>query len=75
MPLIVPFRVPNHPVEILLPPLVDALIAGSWLWAAGARTRSGVHEAVSPGSTIPLLLALFALLAFFHLVLAPGVTF
>ncbi len=75
VPLIVPFRVPNHPVEILLPPLVDALIAGSWLWATGARTRSIVHAAVPPGSTVPLLLALFALLTFFHLVLAPGVSF
>ncbi len=75
VPLIVPFRVPNHPLEILLPPLVDASIAGSWLWAAGARMRSVVHAAASPGSTVPWLLALFALLVFFHLVLAPGVSF
>ena len=75
VPLIVPFRVPNHPLEILLPPLVDALIAGSWLWAFGASMRSVRHSVACPSSTIPLWLALFALLAFFHIVLAPGVSF
>ena len=75
VPLIVPFRVPNQPLEILLPPVVDALIAGSWLWVAGTRVRSVEHSMAPLGSAIPLGLALMALLAFFHLVLAPGVTF
>lgn len=75
VPLIVPFRMPNDPIEILLPPLVDALIAGSWLWAFGTRVKNVEAVAVSPGTAMPLALALLALLAFFRLVLAPGVSF
>ena len=75
VPLIVPFRMPNDPVEILLPPVLDALIAGSWLWFAGTRVRGADHAEVSPGSALTLAVALIALLAFFHLVLAPGVSF
>lgn len=75
VPLIVPFRMPNDPIEILLPPVLDALIAGSWLWAFGTREKNVEAVEVSPGTAIPLALALLAVLAFFHLVLAPGVSF
>jgi hypothetical protein len=74
IPLIVPFRVPNHPVEILLPPGADALIAGAWLWAMSSLATPAVPTA-APGSTRLLWIGLLALLAFFQLVLRPGITF
>lgn len=73
-PLIVPFRVPNSALEMLLPPVLDGLIAAAWLWAAAWRLPAARSAPVtSPGPVAPLLVALAALLAFFQLVLARGV--
>lgn len=72
--LIVPFRVPREPVEVVLIPLVVHLIGLGWL-AVGLNFR----RAPSPLSAAPAiagpLAALAALLALFQLVLRPGISF
>jgi hypothetical protein len=75
IPLIVAFRIPNSAIEVLLPPCVDASIAAVWIWAASWQARP--TDAGSP-RTQPLswlLIALGCLLAFFQLVLRPGIDF
>lgn len=72
--LIAPFRVLNHPIEVWLPPVMDAWIAGAWLWAASWHVAPANRPEPRPGAAMWLPLAVIALLAFFHLVLAPGVT-
>jgi hypothetical protein len=75
IPLIVAFRVPNSAIEVLLPPCVDASIAAAWIWASAWRARP---IDASPPRSQPLtglLIALGCLLAFFQLVLRPGIDF
>ena len=73
--LIVPFRVPRHPIEVVLIPLVVHLMAAGWL-ALGAALdrRRGTAVAEAPALLVPLV-ALAVLLAVFQLVLRPGVGF
>lgn len=73
--LIVPFRVPRHPIEVVLIPLVVHLMAAGWL-ALGAALdrRRGTAVAETPALLVPLV-ALAVLLAVFQLVLRPGVGF
>jgi hypothetical protein len=75
LPLIVPFRIPNHAVEVLLPPAADGLIAGAWTWAAAWHVRIAERMRASPASAVPVLGALLLLWAFFQFVLARGVEF
>ena len=73
--LIVPFRIPREPVEVVLIPLVVHLIGLGWL-AVGWNFRR-VAPALAPAVTaiaVPAA-ALAALLAFFQLALRPGVAF
>lgn len=73
--LIVPFRLPGAPIELLLPPGVAAVTTAVWLQAWSWRARA---DGPAPQRETPLWLpavALAALLAFFHLVLRPGVPF
>jgi hypothetical protein len=75
IPLIVVFRVPNSAIEVLLPPCVDALIAAVWLLAAAWQASPTGAEPPRPQPLTWLLLALGCLLAFFQVVLRPGIDF
>ena len=72
-PLIIPFRIPGHPLEVLLPPVLDGLIAAAWIAAAGWRVRPAPAPPVRTQSARGLWLALAGLLAFFQLVLRQGI--
>jgi hypothetical protein len=74
--LIVPFRVPGAPIEILFPPVVAVLAATTWLQAWSWVAPRAPADPARPGWSTPVLLAaLGLLLAVFHLVLRPGVDF
>jgi hypothetical protein len=75
IPLIVAFRVPNAAIEVLLPPCVDALIAAVWIQAASWHARPIDAASPQPQPLSWLLIALGCLLAFFQLVLRPGIDF
>jgi hypothetical protein len=74
--LIAPFRVPRHPIEVVVVPLIIVVAGNGWLLWGSLRTRNGRaldgrREASIPG----LAFALCALFLFFWLVLRPGVSF
>lgn len=73
--LIVPFRVPGAPIEILLPPGVAAVTAALWLqaWSWFVRPAGPPTADALPPMTLAAALAL--LLAVFHISLRPGVPF
>ncbi|WP_447761490.1 hypothetical protein [Sphingopyxis panaciterrae] len=72
--LIIPFRVPREPVEVVLIPLVVHIIGLGWLALGVAATKRAGSAAAAPKLAIPAA-ALLALLAFFQFVLRPGVAF
>lgn len=73
--LIVPFRVPRHPIEVVLIPLVVHLMAAGWLALGVALDRRrGAVAGEAPALLVPVV-ALAVLLAVFQLVLRPGVGF
>ncbi|KQZ64804.1 hypothetical protein ASD67_10255 [Sphingopyxis sp. Root1497] len=73
--LIVPFRVPREPVEVVLIPLLVHLIGSGWLVLGLATARCDVAPAPAAPAIVGPLAALVALLAIFQLVLRPGIAF
>ncbi len=73
--LIVPFRVPRHPIEVVLIPLVVHLMAAGWLALGAALDRRRGTAAAEPPALLVPLVALAVLLAVFQLVLRLGVGF
>lgn len=76
IPPIIPFRLPRNPIEVALIPLIVNLTGAAWLVLGSALTRRTDVAAATPsaGPTGPAL-ALVLLLAFFQLVLRPGIAF
>lgn len=75
MLLIIPFRVPREPVEVVLIPLIVHIIGLGWLTLGLATTgRERRTFAAVPALAGPVA-ALFALLGTFQLILRPGVAF
>lgn len=72
--LTIPFRVPREPVEVVLIPLVVHIVGLGWLTLGLATTTAAQPLPGTAGLAIPAA-ALAALLAFFQLVLRPGVAF
>ncbi len=72
--LIVPFRVPREPIEVVLIPLIVHLIGLGWL-TVGLGFRRETAPAPAKPSVVGPLAALAALLALFQLVLRPGIAF
>ncbi|MBU1376593.1 MAG: hypothetical protein KKE02_24710 [Alphaproteobacteria bacterium] len=74
--LIVPFRVPGAPIEILFPPVVATLVAVTWLQAWSWVAPRAPADPPRAGWSVPVLLvALGLLLAVFQVVLRPGIAF
>jgi hypothetical protein len=71
--LIVPFRVPRNLLEVLGPPVVVGLSGTAWMQAAAWRLRRVTPVPGPPPAPLYPFLALVALLAFFQLVLRPGI--
>lgn len=74
--LIVPFRVPREAVEVVLIPLIVNGIGSAWLiaGAVSTRARGGIDAGGLPKVLGPAI-SLCVLLAFFQLVLRPGISF
>ena len=72
--LTIPFRVPREPVEVVLIPLVVHVVGLGWLTLGLATTTAAQPPPGAAGLAIPAA-ALAAVLAFFQLVLRPGVAF
>jgi hypothetical protein len=75
VPILILFRVPREWVEVIVPTIAVPLIGLIWVQATAWRTPVTPRPATaSPGLALPLALVV-ALLAFFQLVLRPGVAF
>jgi hypothetical protein len=74
--LIIPFRIPREAIEVVLIPLIVNGLGAAWLiaGAVSARAQGGSDPGASPKSIGPAL-SLCGLLAFFQLVLRPGISF
>lgn len=75
LPIIILFRVPRELIEVLAPPVLVPLFGYGWVqlsafWPGRARA-SGTR----PENVLPLLAAAIGLLAFFQLLLRPGIAF
>jgi hypothetical protein len=75
IPVLILFRIPREPVEVLAPPVLVAMLGYGWLQIAAFRPGSIAARGKAPDRFGPLLAAVAALLAFFQLVLRPGITF
>ena len=76
IPLIVAFRVPREPLEVLLPPVLATVVGLTAVYATAWRVK-GVSTPVDPQpvSIAYPLAAVVALLLIFQLVLRPGIAF
>jgi hypothetical protein len=75
IPLIILFRVPREPIEVLAPPILVPLFGYGWLQLAAFRPGGAKTSGMQPTSLVPLIIAAVAMLAFFQLVLRPGIAF
>ena len=75
LPIIILFRVPRELVEVLAPPVLVPLFGYGWLQLAAFKPAGAKARGVRPESVMQLFVAATALLAFFQLVLRPGITF
>lgn len=76
IPVIILFRVPREFIEVLLPPVLVPMFGFAWLQLAAFRPRGEATAGGAPPDRVwPLLAACVALLAFFQLVLRPGIPF
>lgn len=76
IPIIILFRVPREAIEVLAPPVLVPLFGIAWLQLAAFRPRG--HASASgeaPTQLWPLAIACLLLLAFFQIVLRPGIAF
>jgi hypothetical protein len=72
--LIIPFRLPRDPLEVLAPPVAVTLVGILWMQAAAWRMRGVSPAALQPaGSPLRPLVLLLALLLVFQLLLRPGI--
>jgi hypothetical protein len=74
--LIIPFRIPREAIEVVLIPLIVNGLGAAWLIAGAISTRAqgGTDPSALPKYIGPAL-TLCALLAFFQLLLRPGISF
>ncbi|HEY5850827.1 MAG TPA: hypothetical protein VIT62_08710 [Lysobacter sp.] len=72
--LVIPFRVPREAIEVVLLPVLVALIGTAWMQAGAWRLRVQARG-TGAASSGPLLLAVVALLLVFQLLLRPGIAF
>jgi hypothetical protein len=76
IPLIVAFRVPREPLEVLLPPVLSTVVGLAAVYATAWRVRDpGTTSESQPVSIAGSLVAVVALLLIFQLLLRPGIAF
>jgi hypothetical protein len=74
LPIIILFRVPRELIEVLAPTVLVPLFGYGWMQLAAFTPGGAKARGVRPERVFPLLMAVAALLAFFQLVLRPGIT-
>ena len=72
--LIIPFRVPRDPIEVLLIPIVVHLIGAGWVIFGASFVARQAPDAGRPSIALPFA-ALLAILLVFQCVLRPGIAF
>jgi hypothetical protein len=72
--LIIPFRVPREFIEVVIVPVAVMVVGVPWMQAGAAWIGTAPRPA-APSALAPWLIGILALLAFFQLVLRPGITF
>jgi hypothetical protein len=75
LPLVVLFRIPREPIEVLLPPILVPLFGFAWLQLAAVWPGRVSAFGRKPDRLLPLVIGAAALLAIFQLVLRPGIAF
>ena len=75
IPVLILFRVPREAIEVLAPPVLVAMLGYGWLQLAAFRSGSIVAKGKAPDRLAPMMVAVAGLLAFFQLVLRPGISF
>lgn len=76
IPLIILYRIPRETIEVVLPPIAVTIVGMSWIQANAWRVATVRPDGLRGERALfaPLLAAL-AILAFFQLVLRPGIPF
>jgi hypothetical protein len=75
IPLVILYRVPREPIEVLASPILVPLFGFGWLLLMSFRAKTQPGWPGPPGRLVPLQIACIILLAIFQLVLRPGITF
>lgn len=73
--LILPFRIPREPIEVVLLPVLVSLIGVIWIQAGAWRVHTATTEAAGPIRIAIPLAAVVLLLLVFQLILRPGIGF
>jgi len=74
-PLVILFRVPREPMEVLFSPILVPLFGYGWMQLAAFRRPSESAEGTRPDRLRAWLIATVVLLAIFQLILRPGIPF
>lgn len=75
LPIIILYRVPRELIEVLSAPVLVPLFGYGWMQLAAFRGDEISGRGDAPDGLLPLAVAAIALLAFFQLVLRPGIPF
>jgi hypothetical protein len=75
LPVIILYRVPRELIEVLSGPILVPLFGYGWMQLAAFRSGHISGRGEPPDKVLPLALAAIALLAFFQLILRPGISF
>ena len=73
--LIVPFRIPREPIEVVVVPLAVVVVGVAWMQAGAWRIRPVSGNGARAVSIAYPFVAALLLLAFFQVVLRPGIAF
>lgn len=75
IPVITLFRIPRELIEVLAPPVMVPLFGYGWMQLAAFRSSDFSGNGAAPSRLVPLMIGVLMLLAFFQLVLRPGIRF
>ena len=75
LPLVILYRIPREAIEVLSAPVLVPLFGYGWMQLAAFRSGEIKGIGGPPTRLAPLAFAALALLAFFQLILRPGISF
>lgn len=75
VPILVLYRIPRELIEVLAGPVLVPLFGYGWMQLAAFGSSEVKRQGPPPARFVPLLVAAIALLAFFQLMLRPGIRF